>query len=176
MFKHIDEAQQFIHFQLAYEDVTGEPLEYVRKSERPDFICKRDNGTLVGVEFTLAMRDRESSFADDVLGGVRYMDSADAVLTVGGAIWSKARKLAEPDWQLPHSSILVVSIPDSPLSEIAHEFDSSLRQEFAETGFSEIWLADHSGMEAFGSIELFGLVPAKWWGYHQRHQGMKPFG
>jgi hypothetical protein len=176
MFERIEEAEQFAHFQDAYEEVTGELLECVRKSERPDFICRRQDGTLVGVEFTLVMRDRDTSFWDDVINGTEYMDSGDAAIAVGEAIWHKAQKLAQPDWQLPHSSILVLSIPDSPLSEIEHEFDSSLRQEFAETGFSEIWLADHSGMEAFGRIELLGLVPEKWLGYHRRHCGIKPFG
>lgn len=176
MFERVEETDQFIHFRDAYQEVTGELLECVRKSERPDFICRRPDGTLVGVEFTLVMRDRETSFWDDVINATRYMDSGDAVIAVGESIWRKAQKLTEADWQLPQSSILVLSIPDSPLSVIANRFDLSLCHEFAKTGFSEIWLADHSGMEAFGSIELFGLVPEKWWGYHRRHCGMKPFG
>lgn len=176
MFERIEETEQFVHFRDAYEEVTGEVLEGVRKSERPDFICRRPDGTLVGVEFTLVMRDRETSFWEDIINGTRFMNCGDAVIAVGAAIWRKARKLTEPDWQLPQSSILVVSIPDSPLSEIGCRFDSSLRHEFAEAGFSEIWLADHSGMEAFGCIELYGLVPERWCGYHNLHAGRKPFG
>ena len=176
MFERIEESEQLARFQDAYQEVTGELLERVRKSERPDFVCRRPNGTLVGVEFTLVMRDAETCFWDDAINGIGYMDSGDAVIAVGEAIWRKAKKLAEPNWQLPHSSILVVSMPDSPLSQIAQRFDLSLRREFAETGFGEIWMADHSGMEAFGSIELFGLVPERWWGYHRRHCEMKHTG
>jgi hypothetical protein len=69
MFEIIDEADQLEYFKLAYRQVTGQLLKKVRKSERPDFICKRPNGSLVGVEFTLITRDPESSSCANILDG-----------------------------------------------------------------------------------------------------------
>ena len=46
-----------------------------------------------------------------------------------------------------------------------------------ETGFLEVWLADYTGIEAYGDIELFGLKPEKYWGFHERESpSLKPYG
>ena len=49
MFEEIYELEQLEYFRLAYRQVTGQLLKRVRKSERPDFICKRPDGSLVGI-------------------------------------------------------------------------------------------------------------------------------
>jgi hypothetical protein len=52
-----------------------------------------------------------------------------------------------------------------------------MKNDFATYGFVEIWLADYTGIEAYRDIELFGLAPDKWWGYHQRQNPYrKPYG
>ena len=176
MFESIDEAEQFERFRSAYKHVTGEWLRRVRKSERPDYICRRTDGSLVGVEFTLITRDPETAQWDQTLDDKEFMDGLDAVLAVGGAIIGKGRKRSEPDWQLPELSILVLSTPDCPISEMEFHLEKAMQPEFEESGFTEIWIADHTEVEAYGSIELFGLVPKKWWGYHARPWAGKPYG
>jgi hypothetical protein len=109
-----------------------------------------------------------------VLDGVEFMNGMDGILTVGEAIMRKASKRAESDWQLPASSILVLSTPDCPISEIVYHFDAQLQTEFVESGFTEIWIADHTAVDAYGDIELFGLVPKRWWGYHPNLWRGKP--
>ena len=176
MFESIDEPEQFERFRSAYKRVTGEWLRRVRKSERPDYICRRTDGSLVGVEFTLITRDPETAQWDQTLDDKEFMDGLDGVLAVGSAIIGNGRKRSEPDWQLPESSILVLSAPDCPISEMEFHLEKAMQPEFEESGFTEIWIADHTEVEAYGNIELFGLVPKKWWGYHARPWAGKPYG
>ena len=176
MFELISEAEQFEWFRAAYRHVTGEWLSRVRKSERPDYICRRADGSLVGIEFTLITHNPEASQWGQILDGKEYMDGLEGVLTVGHAIMRKGKKRAEPDWHLPDSSILVLSTADCPISEMDLQLDQGLQPEFEESGFTEIWIADHTEGEAYPSIELFGLVPKKWWGCHARPWTGKPYG
>jgi len=185
MFEEIDEFEQLEYFRLAYRQVTGQLLKRVRKSERPDFICKRPDGSLVGIEFTLITRDPESSSWASILDGIEYMDGLDGREIAIEAISRKGAKLKEkntdaPDWQLPNSSILVLSTPDCPISEIENFLDEGSLEELKETcqqsGFYEIWIADHTEVDAYSNIELFGLFPAEYFGYHPNNSRGKPYG
>jgi len=160
-------------------------VKRLRKSERPDFICERPDGSLVGIEFTLITRDPESSSWDSILDGNEYMNGLDGLEITIEAISAKAAKLKEKnssasDWQLPNSSILVLSTPDCPISEMENYLGNGMREELVQTcdesGFSEIWIADHTEVEAYGNIELFGLFPAEYWGYHPNNSRGKPYG
>lgn len=185
MFENIDESEQLKYFQQAYKQVTGELLKRVRKSERPDYICKRSDGSLVGIEFTLITRNPDESTWGSILDGVEHMNGLDGLEYVTEAILTKGAKLKNanpetPAWQFPDSSILVLSTPDCPILEIEKFLDEDLLEELIETcqqsGFSEIWIADHTEVEAYGSIELFGLFPSEFWGYHPNHSRGKPYG
>ena len=153
MFEEIDEFEQLEYFKLAYRQVTSQLLKRVCKTERPDFICKRPDGSLVGIEFTLIMRDPDSSACDNILDGIEFMNGYDWVQDAIEAISAKAAKLTKKgsgasDWQLPNSSILVLSTPDCPVSEAKKFLHGDLLEALMETcqqsGFSEIWIADHT--------------------------------
>jgi hypothetical protein len=185
MFENIEESEQLKYFQQAYKQVTGQFLQRVRKSERPDYICKRADDSLVGVEFTLITRDPDECGWGNILDGVDYMDGLDGLDYVTTAIANKGAKLknTSPEttaWQLPDSSILVLSTSDCPISEFAAFLDTDSQEELQEicqqSGFSEIWFADHTEVEAYGSIELFGLFPKEFWGHHPNHSRGKPYG
>ena len=120
-----------------------------------------------------------------ILDGTEYMDGFDGIQDAIQAISAKAAKLKEKnsgasEWQLPNSSILVLSTPDCPISEMEKYLDNDTREELAETcaesGFSEIWIADHTEVEAYGNIELFGLLPVEHFGYHPNRSRGKPYG
>jgi hypothetical protein len=64
---------------------------------------------------------------------------------------------------------------DCPLSDLHRYLDRSSPQDYADLGFVEIWVADYSELEAYGTIELFGLYPPEFWGYHELDRG-KPYG
>jgi hypothetical protein len=185
VFQNIEESEQLKYFQQSYKQVTGESLKRVRKSERPDYICKRPDGSLVGVEFTLITRDPEESSWDSILDGDEFMDGLEGLDFVRNAIATKGEKLKNTSlettaWQLSDSSILVLSTPDCPISEIKTFLNDDVRDELLEicqqSGFSEIWIADHTEVEAYGSIELFGLFPIEFWGYHPNYSRGKPYG
>ena len=73
-------------------------------------------------------------------------------------------------------NILVLQIIDASLDSFMGRLDG-LEGDFTDYGFIEIWLADYSGFDAYGDIELFCLYPESYWGWHQRPNiGRKPFG
>jgi hypothetical protein len=176
MFELISEQEQFEFFQSAYLHATGQRLRLVRKSERPDFICHRPDGSLVGIEFTLITRTPGDCFWPKLLDGVEYMNGFDGVFAAGAAIMRKGEKRVEHDWQLPASSILVLYSPDCPIDELEYHLDAELQAEFEESGFTEIWIADHTQVEAYGCVDLFCLAPKELWGYYAGSDIGKPYG
>jgi hypothetical protein len=117
--------------------------------------------------------------------GVEYMDGLDAVGAICETISRKGEKMALKErgiqeWQQSKSSILVLSTPDCPISEIESSLNKHMRKEVLEacvqSGFSEVWFADHTKTEAFGSVELFGLFPEEFWGHHPNLPYGKPYG
>jgi hypothetical protein len=81
---------------------------------------------------------------------------------------------------IPNSSIPVLSTPDCPISKIEKFLDEASLEELMETchqsGFSEIWIAGHTEVDAYGNIELFGLLPVEHFGHHTNHSRRKPYG
>jgi hypothetical protein len=146
------ELQYFI---AAYSGATKEGLSVIEPSERPDFVCSRSDGTRVGVEL------------------VRFVGQPlfDA-LSIFETIWKKEAKRDGSGWRLEENTILVVQLMDYPLKSLKIHFD---RTPLTGHGFKEIWLADYSGIEAYGNIELFGLHPLDWWGYYPQERD-KPYG
>ncbi|MCG6538254.1 MAG: hypothetical protein L7F78_26940, partial [Syntrophales bacterium LBB04] len=72
--------------------------------------------------------------------------------------------------------ILVLQLMDGTLNQLRVVL-ADLQDDFTSHGFSEIWIADYSGLEPYGNIELYGLFPMKWWGYHERPwPDRKPYG
>jgi hypothetical protein len=51
-------------------------------------------------------------------------------------------------------------------------------QECAATGFTEIWLADLTTIDAFHTVQLFGVKPKEFVGLHamRRLRSWKPYG
>ena len=157
--KKMVEETDFNYFAEAYEHVTGRSLTIHRAGERPDFICTTQHGWRLGVELTLVPQ------ADRVVLFDPLWTAADA----------KAEKKRRGDWALPNRTILVLQV-DVPLSELKHRLERVVRSDY-ELGFMEIWVADYSDLDAFGTVELFGLRPARWFGYHRRSNWQsKPYG
>lgn len=102
------------------------------------------------------------------------MDSEDALHQISEQIERKEALRSSDGWHLPDQCILVLSIPDCPFSELLPSLTEDLALNFAENGFLQIWLADHSEMEEYLEIELFALKPHGLWGHYPRDRG-KPF-
>ncbi len=161
----------------AYELVTGQRLSKVHAGERPDFICKRPNGSCVGVELTKVMREPVSVFLDRISCHRDHMSAIETLDYIFETVGRKADKRSQGGELYPKNTILVLQVDGCPMSELTTWISDDLQPDFSSYGFAEIWVADYTGIEAFGDIELFGLHPLEWWGYHQRQNPhRKPYG
>lgn len=174
--KKMVEESELKRFIEAYEYVTGKKLTLIRLGEKPDFLCERDNGLIVGIELTRVMRDPETADADRILKRQDYMSDTKALDFIYKAVAKKAEKMANDNWST-NDIMLVLQLVDCQLSDLKNILDADLQKDFESYSFSEIWIADYTGLDAYGDIELFGLYPSKWWGYHQRQNPQrKPYG
>lgn len=105
------------------------------------------------------------------------MGSYELLDAIGGIITAKECLRRASHWRTPTNTILVIELIDYSFESLAWTEDSSLSDDYANTGFIEIWLADHSTLEAFGEVRLIGLYPRNFWGVHpQPALERKPYG
>jgi len=65
---------------------------------------------------------------------------------------------------------------DSSIEQVILFFDNQVIKELNEMGFYEIWLADYTILEAFGTIQLYGIKPERLQGLHNHSRtGNKPY-
>lgn len=161
----------------SYEEVAGQRLVMLEAGERPDFICARPSGKKVGVELTRPSHEHEMAVWDRIWAPDRTMDHYDLLNSIQCSIETKGLKLSSADWRLPKANILVVQLVDYTFDSFAWIREISLHREFASAGFVEIWLSDHTTLEAHGSVRLIGLHPMRYWGVHRQSslEG-KPYG
>lgn len=174
--KKMVESEELGFFLEARRHVTEEVLSVINATERPDFICQRECGEFVGVELCRCTKDRLTDRWQRLLGQP-FTDPNTLLDNIIGSIERKQRKLREPDWRLADKTILVLQLFDLPFVGAYWLQDSQVMSQFARYGFAEIWVVDHTGLDAFGDVLLIGLHPARWWGVHAReNEGSKPFG
>jgi hypothetical protein len=147
------------------------------EGESPDFICEDAAGFEVGVELVRAMANPESLFWRKTLDGYDSADSLDTWILAQGAIHEKEIKRLRPHWMTPFNTMLVVQLVDCPLEEIVVHIEPDLIAECSECGFVEIWLADYTTLEAYSTVQLYGVKAKGFEGLHERHLGSwKPYG
>jgi hypothetical protein len=135
-------------------------------SERPDFICSREDGSLVGVEL-----------AELTYGPDERITDEQAVELALHLIGKKEASRKSPEWECPDATVLAFMTAQRSIPEMRWLLDESVQAAFANHGFMEVWIADFTGYEAYGTIELFGLYSLKWWGHHKRpNANQKPYG
>jgi hypothetical protein len=158
------EREHLEQFLSARASAVGEELSLVADSESPDFICRRPTGELVGIEHTKIEYNPERT---ETLEACRAydgeLDNFAIVWAAARAVTAKECKRRKPHWKYPHTTILVLDLPEGYRFE-EWPADSSLSQDFSESGFLEIWISDHSSIEAYGKVTAIGLYPASIWG------------
>jgi hypothetical protein len=158
------EGEHLELFLSARESATGEKLSIVRRSESPDFICKRPSGELVGVEHTRIEYNPERTEILEACRACRWdLDNIALFWAAGPAIEAKERKRRKPHWTCSNSTILVLDLAEGCRLE-DWPADSSLSDQFNKSGFIEVWISDHSSIEAYGEVTAIGLFPASIWG------------
>jgi len=171
------ELTELFQFLEAYEIVTGFKFDSIIKNERPDFITHRSDGLSKGIELTKITKDPDTQFFERILR-MKITEDHDFVLNeLYRLIEQKEQKIKDGNWALPQNTLLVLQLMHINISDLLWAFDKSLQKDFTGYIFSEIWIADYSGIEAYGDIELFCLKPKKLWGFHQRlNPDKKPYG
>ncbi len=168
-----DDLEPFLE---EYSYVTGAELTLVGAGERPDFVCEK-RGRRYGLEVVRAMRDPVQRSWEVVLGGDGHLHGLDAAILVQDILYRKDKKRASAGWRYQTSTILVIQLIGSDGEEMAEYLDAQLMDEMADTGFREIWIADDSPMEPYGTVQLIGVKPKRWRGAHRhRFYGKKPYG
>ena len=174
--KQVEESELEL-FKREYERITGFLFEIINATERPDFIVQRSDGTKLGIELTKVMRDPESAFWARVLNGEEQADPLKSAANLQELIYSKDNKRSESDWKLSKRTVLLLQLMDSSIEQVAMFLDDQIIIELNKTGFFEIWIGDYSIVEAFGTIQLYGIKPKKWQGLHNHlNSGKKPYG
>jgi hypothetical protein len=147
--------------------VTGEVLvDEHAFSERPDFICSREDGSLVGVEL-----------AELTFGPHESIDEVQAIELAQHIIARKEASRRSPDWECPDATILVLASARRSIADLEGLLPARIQADFADHGFIEVWFGDYTERDVYGTIELFGLHPPRWWGHHERPNAHeKPYG
>ena len=154
---------------------TGVSLAVVTERETPDFVCEGENGKRVGVELTKIIAHPESRLWHRLFGSGAINSTGDIASAISYAAFEKAHKLRNSDLVISET-ILVIQLFDNPLSETHRGLEQIDYDGFAEAGFSETWVADHSTIDAHGRAELFGIYPEQLAGYYALTFGCKPYG
>ena len=167
-----EDAEQFLY---EYTHVTGIDMTLVAVGERPDFACERE-GQRYGLELVKVMQNPETRRAKETLGEDSHFYSGDAALMVQEAVYAKEEKRASANWTFPDCTILVLQLVGGDGEELMEHLDEQLMDEMAQTGFSEIWIADDSTMAPFGNVQLIGVKPNDWRGLNRHSSfGKKPY-
>lgn len=170
------ECEVLMHFFDAYQEVMGITLEIVEPSERPDFICKRENGELIGIEIVKITRGDPYLIQHKlVVEKQEYMLPDEALSLLQQEAMKKDLKRVEETWRYSDRAILLIELSDIPLSEIHRFVNQKDLPDLYDTGFLEIWIVDTTGLQAFDNVELFCVKSEERHGYYPRGL-QKPYG
>ena len=165
------------YFFEAYQIAFGSSLELLQKGERPDFLCKRSSGKNIGIELTKIMRSPSDALADKILLHKESMEAYTAFDKIGQCLEIKSQKVKDYHGYGQIDFMLVLQLMDVSLDEISFILKDTPREDYATSGFSEIWLADYTNIDAYGGVNLFGLCPETLWGYRPKaSMSKKPYG
>jgi hypothetical protein len=147
-------------FLPSYQHATGFALTVEEVAEDPDFIIRRSDGLIVGVELTAIGEQGppDTPLFREIFSGSRERERDDALDDMWGTIEQKSGKIRNYRTQY---NILVLQNVEADFALLC---DGALRipvADFDLTGFQEIWLADFSQLRAgrHQEIELLGLYP-----------------
>jgi len=171
------ERTELVPFLEARALVNGEVIsDTLHWIESPDFICGRPDGSIVGIELTRVSEDRERAFWDRLRFGEARIDAFATLEKIHVAIERKERARSARYAKQVQDNILVLQLVDGSLDQLGVALNHC-QDDFKSHGFSEVWIADYSGLEAFGDVELFCLFPTACWGHHKRRcPDRKPYG
>lgn len=157
-FRKEEEIEDIQIFLDAYERATGEVVEIEEVGESPDAICRRPDGTLVGIEHTRVRRSPETAHWESVLDHRDEMSIEETYDEISRLIFQKAALRQKFHFQ---QNILMIAMYESDFDIAAALAKDIPFEDLQSTGFEEIWLADFKGIRdgAHREAQLFGLYP-----------------
>ncbi len=175
--KKMVEERDLELFLEAYEHATGERIQVASRGESPDFRCLRADGQAVGVELTQIMQNPLDTIDEKNIGKSFGDDPFELSEQVQFRLEEKEAKRLRYDPELAANTILVIQFVLCPLSRLLPLLTEDTQQDYSGHGFIEVWIADYTGVEAYGDIELFCVFPGDLWGHYQRRNpDRKPYG
>ena len=175
-FRKEEEAEDIEMFIDAYLRATGQELTLEDVDDKPDAICRRADGSLVGIEHTRVQRSPEQASFEALYYHRDEMDPGDTFDEINRLIEQKAA--LRPKFSTT-KTILMIAIYESEFSLAARIASDIPEEDLASSGFEEIWLVDFKGIRegAHREVRLFGLHPAKWQTITARSMfDQKPYG
>jgi hypothetical protein len=174
--KKEEEVEDIEAFLAAYSRATDSGLSLEEVSESPDAICIRQDGSKVGVEITNVRRSPEQASWERIHNHHDEMDAEEAADEVIRLIGQKTS--LRPQFKTAET-ILVVAICEADFNFVVNLVKGIPLDDWANTGFSEIWLADFRGIRegAHREARLFGLYPEEYRVVTERSwYDQKPYG
>lgn len=152
------EADDLDAFLPCYERATGLTLNIEEEAEDPDFIAARSDGQSVGIELTMITEGSVGSIYREVLTGNAEWDPDDALDQMAFLIRQKATKI--PRYRTKFNILVLQSI-ETNFTILSSEALHIPPEDFTESGFDEIWLADYRGLRngMHREIQMLGLHP-----------------
>ena len=154
------EAEDLDAFLPCYERATGLAVRVEEEAENPDFIARRSDELEVGIELTAVRQGPEDGFYRPLVTGNSEWDPNDALDQMWHLIQKKSAKISIYRTEF---NILVLLNEELNFTLLCALALTIPLEDFVSSGFSEIWLADYSGIRsgAHREIELLGLYPEK---------------
>jgi hypothetical protein len=175
-FRKEEEVSDIEMFLEGYPGATGKRLILEDISDSPDAICRRANGSIIGVEHTRVRRSPEQASFESVYYRRDEMDLADAFYEINRLIEKKA--ILRKNFSTA-KNILMLAIYESDFDLTASMTQQIPNEDLAASGFEEIWLVDFKGIRdgAHREVRLFGLYPARYQTVTERSMfDQKPYG
>lgn len=153
-----EEAEDLGLFIEAYERATGERLVEESMEDAPDFVCRRANGRLIGVELTQIRRSPKNAFAESILYRRDEMDAGDALEALERVLEKKRQAVMH--YSQPNN-ILMIASREADFGVLVRMACDIPIEDLESAGFEEIWLGDFQGVTqgAHREAVLFGLFP-----------------
>ncbi len=179
------ECRDCYYFLEAYEFATNQKFDaQIEKSESPDFICTRRNGTRFGIEVTRLCNDRLAEYGISNCETVN-LSAESTVEEILRLAEKKGGKIQKPGLWRTKENILVFQLYNLCLSDLNFDLESwreSITKTLSALAIDEVWIADFVGehgddLEAYDAVDLFALHPEKHWGFYRNpNTQRKPFG
>jgi hypothetical protein len=157
-FRKEEEAEDIRLFIAAYPRATGVVLKLEDIGDKPDAVCRRPDGSLVGIEHTRIRRSPAQASFEAIYYYRDEMDASDTIEETVRLIEQKAAR--RPNFSTANT-ILMIALYESDF-DLASRLASDLPEDdLRASGFVEIWLVDFKGIRegAHREVRLFGLYP-----------------